>query len=69
MTNLAHAVTKARADMQAIETTLTDAATTRPAGRMAFGVAATLQALREAIEWAEAVEHRLVTSAQPMQGE
>lgn len=66
MTNLAHAVTKARADMQAIETTLTDAA--RPAGRIAFGVTATLQALREAIEWAEAVEHRLATSAHQTPG-
>lgn len=69
MTNLAHAVTKARADMQTIETTLTDAARTGPAGRIAFGITATLQALREAIEWAEAVEHRLATSAHQTPGE
>ncbi|MFT9634571.1 hypothetical protein ACM0CO_19580 [Mycobacteroides abscessus subsp. abscessus] len=62
MTHLAHAVSKARADMQAIETALNAAANQPPAGRLSFGITATLQALREAIEWAETVERRLLLS-------
>ncbi|MDO3032217.1 hypothetical protein [Mycobacteroides abscessus] len=66
MTHLAPAVSKARADMQAIETALTAATTT--AGRPGFGLTATLQALREAIEWAQTVEHRLLPPKHPTQG-
>lgn len=68
MTHLAPAVSKARADMKAIETALTAATTHPAAGRPGFGLTATLQARREAIEWAQTVEHRLLPPEHPNQG-